>query len=319
MNLFPTGDCGDSRSMALGRARERRARGVSESRNGEVVGSPTIRGVIAWKRAVALVLLSIAAGACETNRLPADEASPERQVKLPVEPPAVVPRPTETELAAAPSPELRAESSSAAGVGPPPIRLTKGLVVDRAAGEVRLEAQSALDAGWLEQAICLAGTREHESLLVIETSPRLVHAALMMLGLEPGRPGRWRVDEGNGAILRIPPEGPRLEILLRFRHPTRGEIEEPLSRWFLRREGDSGPPHPWKFAGSLEETDPRGTVYVAEFSGSVAGLVTFGDEVIAHEEVRSDLVEIEHEPYLVAEDRVPPPGTPVTVVIRPVR
>jgi len=202
---------------------------------------------------------------------------------------------------------------------PPAIRLGPGLDVDRAAGEVRLAAQSALDAGWLEQAICLAGTREHESLLVVDTPPRLLHAALLMLGLEPGRPGRWRVDEATGAVVREPPEGPRLEIVLRYEHPRRGEVEEPLSRWFLARDGEIGPEHPWRFAGSLEETDGDGTVYLADFSGSVAGLVTFGDEVIAHEEVLADRIDVEREPFRVATDRVPPPGTPVSVAIRPAR
>ena len=201
----------------------------------------------------------------------------------------------------------------------PAIRLGPGLEVDRAAGEVRLSAQSALDAGWLEQAICLAGTREHESLLVVDTSPRLLHAALLMLGLEPGRPGRWRVDETTGAVVRDPPEGPRLEIVLRYEHPRRGVVEEPLSDWFLGRDGEVGPLHPWRFAGSLEESDDRGTVYVADFSGSVAGLVTFGDEVIAHEEVLADRLDVEREPFRVAEERVPPPGTPVTVAIRRAR
>jgi len=202
---------------------------------------------------------------------------------------------------------------------PAPIRLARGLEVDRAAGELRLAAQSALDAGWLEQAICLAGTREHESLLVVDTPPRLIHAGLLMLGLEPGRPGRWRIDEATGAVVREPPTGPELEILLRYVHPTRGEVEEPLSKWFLGRDGGAGPAQPWRFAGSLEETDDQGTVYVADFSGSVAGLVTFGDEVIAHAEVLADRIDVEREPFRVAEARVPPPGTAVSVVIRPVR
>lgn len=201
----------------------------------------------------------------------------------------------------------------------PPIRLAPGLEVDRAAGELRLAAQSALDAGWLEQAICLAGTREHESLLVVDTPPRLIHAGLLMLGLEPGRPGRWRVDEATGGVVREAPRGPRLEIRLRYRHPRRGEVEEPLSAWFLGRDGELGPAHPWRFAGSLEERDETRTNYLADFSGSVAGLVTFGDEVIAHEEVLADRIDVEHEPFRVAEQVVPPPGTPISVVIRPAR
>lgn len=214
---------------------------------------------------------------------------------------------------------VRTEPGTSEAAPAPPIRISPGLEVDLAEREVRLAAQSALDAGWLEQAICIAGTREHESLLVVDTPPRLLHAALLMLGLEPGRPGRWRLDETTGAVVREAPAGPELEILLRYTHPRRGKVEEPLSSWFLARNGRRGPTHPWRFAGSLEEVDEQGRVYLADFSGSVVGLVTFGDEVVAHEEVLADRIDVEQEPFRVAEDQVPPPGTPVSVVIRPSR
>jgi len=222
---------------------------------------------------------------------------------------------------AAASPDGSASSAAPAAVtasavppGPALVRLGSRIEVDLAAREIRAEAQSALDAGWLEQAVCRAGTREHESVLVVDFAPSLLHAALLMIGLEPGRPGRWELA-ADGRVVRLAPEGPRLELSV-VRHDPAGErVEAPLTHWIRGVEGHSLPDHPWVFAGSLREASG----YVADFSGSVVGLVTFGDEVIAYEEVLADAAAVDEPALLVREDRVPTPGTTVTLVIRPAR
>jgi hypothetical protein len=193
----------------------------------------------------------------------------------------------------------------------PPLLLPGGIEVDRAAGEVRIPAQVALDAGWLEQAVCRAGTREHESVLVVDLSPRLLHAALLLLGLEAGAPGTWRQEGSPPRVVRVPPRGDRLELFVR-RSP--GSEDEPLTAWIRGTDPAAPlPAHPWIFAGSIVEQDS----YAAEFTGSVVGLVTFGDETIAFEEVFADQDAVEETPFLVREAVVPPPGTPVILVVRP--
>jgi hypothetical protein len=198
-----------------------------------------------------------------------------------------------------------------------PVRLAPGIEVDRIAGEVRVSGQAALDEGWLEQAVCLAGTREHESLVVIDSPPRLVHAALLMLGLEAGRPGSWRLEEDGETIRREPPTGSPIELHVRFTRADGVETTVPLSSWVETARGGSVDAHPWRFAGSrLDARRDGGESYAADFSGSVVGLVTFGDEVIAYQEVRSDQVEIEEAGFLVRRGAPPPPGTPVTLIFR---
>jgi hypothetical protein len=213
------------------------------------------------------------------------------------------------ESAVAPPPSPGASGSS--------VKLAPGIEVDRAQGEVRVEGQCALDEGWLEQAVCTAGTREHESLVVIESPPRLVHAALLMLGLEAGRPGAWLLEADGETIRREPPVGPMLEVHVRFETPDGAETTVPLSRWVETPRGGSIPEHPWRFAGSrFESARDGGELYAADFSGSVVGLVTFGDEVVAFEEVRSDQVAIEEAGFLVRRGQPPPPGTRVTLIFR---
>ena len=197
------------------------------------------------------------------------------------------------------------------------IRFARGLEVDRTQREVRIAAQAALDEGWLEQAVCLAGTREHESLLAIEVVPRLVHAALLLVGLEPGRPGSWMLAEDGVTVRREPPAGDAVELLARFETADGSLQTVPLSTWVETSRGGSIPEHPWRFGGSrLEPAKDGSEIYAADFGGSVVGLVTFGDEVVAFEEVRSDRVEVEEAGFLVRRGAPPPPGTPVTLIVR---
>ena len=52
------------------------------------------------------------------------------------------------------------------------------------------------------------------------------------------------------------------------------------------------------------------------YSGSVIGLVTFGDEVIGFEDVISDQASIHAPEWEVNTEHVPPPGTEVTVIVK---
>jgi hypothetical protein len=59
-----------------------------------------------------------------------------------------------------------------------------------------------------------------------------------------------------------------------------------------------------------------GEHYVADHTGSIIGLVTFGDEVVGFEEVFSDQQSVQPLAWQVRIDHVPPVGTPVTVILR---
>ena len=74
------------------------------------------------------------------------------------------------------------------------------------------------------------------------------------------------------------------------------------------------------FAGSrIRANTPSmgpGEHYVADFTGSVVGLVTFGDEVIAYDEVIADKVDIDAAVWVAWPERMPPEGTRVELLIR---
>lgn len=205
-----------------------------------------------------------------------------------------------------------------AAAGGATVRMAPGLEVDIPAREVRVQAEVAIDRGWLEQAVCGAGTRDHESLLLVRVPASAIHAALLLVGAAPGHPGRWG-HAADGSIRREAPAGDGLEV--RVRGPAG---DRALEEWIHDPvHGRRFPGSPWVFAGSrpagTDPSRPSAAPYAADRSGSVVGIVTFGDEVIALRDVLADRAEVDAPAWQARTEAMPAPGTAVTLVIRPVR
>ena len=198
--------------------------------------------------------------------------------------------------------------------------LSPGLWVDVERRVVRVRGWTCLDSGWLEQVACSPGTREHESLMVTNVSASNIHAALLLIGLQPGSPGNWKAD-GDKVVL-IPATGPRVDVSVEWTDPAGDMRVDGVSRWISDISDRSlYPTDKWIFAGSVvldeAEADRAGVRYLADRTGSLIGLVTFGDELLAAEEVLPDSSEV-HSPEWVATTRaMPPVGTEVRIVLRP--
>lgn len=200
-----------------------------------------------------------------------------------------------------------------------PITPAAGIAVRPDAMTVEVDAVACLDAGWLEQIACAPRTREHEALAVIGVRPSDVHAALLLAGFEPGAPGAWSLQDG--ALGFTPPTGDRLDIDVRYERGG-ATVEESIRTWIVGGDGKTGfPATPWVFAGSFFAPNPEwmgpGEHYVADQTGSIIGLVTFGDEIVAFEEVLADQQDVQPLQWQVRTDHVPPVGTPVTLILRP--
>ncbi len=197
-------------------------------------------------------------------------------------------------------------------------------------GWVRLESEACLERGWLEQVACGAGSREHESLVVVTARASDLHAALLLAGLEPGRPGRWSVDDTGRTRLEAPVGD---AVRMRFEWTDEDGRERSASPvdWIVGEDGRRMDEPVWRFGGSLlidaagRRVDPEartgegagGARYVADLTGSIVGLVTFGDEVIGLEEVIPDATDYAEPAWMVDTEAVPPLGTPVTLVFEP--
>jgi hypothetical protein len=195
----------------------------------------------------------------------------------------------------------------------------EGIAVRPDAHVVEIEAWTCLEAGWLEQIACSPRSREHEALVVVKARPSDIHAALLLAGFEHGAPGRWSYEDG--AISFTPPTGDRLDV--RARYEREGQtVEDPIRSWIVDAEGrPSFPDTAWVFSGSALVENPDwmgpGEHYVADHTGSIIGLVTFGDEIVGFEEVLADQQSVQPLEWQVRIDRVPPVGTPVTLILLP--
>ncbi|MGI9015383.1 MAG: YdjY domain-containing protein [Phycisphaerales bacterium] len=184
---------------------------------------------------------------------------------------------------------------------------------------VIVESIACLDVGWLEQVLCGEGSREHESLVVTKATPSQIHAALLMAGFTPGKPGEWSYD--NQKVTVTKPQGDQLEVLARYQDEDGTTIIEPLRSWIRDHHGEKQfPQDAWIFGGSYMRPAPRamnieGDVYVADYSGSIIGIVTFGDEVVGFPEVLPDQVDVHAAEWEVHTERVPPLGTQVDVIL----
>lgn len=198
--------------------------------------------------------------------------------------------------------------------------------VDRASKLVEFDAVAVLETGFLEQFVCGVGTREHESLFAFAGKASEIHAALLFAGLEPGAPGGWREraqPDGSVEISEFPPTGARLRIEVVLPDGMTRPIE-----WFTRAsplvERPATDPEPtlaqaFVFSGSRFVANRRTGAerYAADASGSIVGLVTFGDETVGYADLLSPSAEIEPQVWEAWSERMPKPGTRVRIRIGP--
>lgn len=183
--------------------------------------------------------------------------------------------------------------------------------------EILIPASISIDSGWIEQIACLRGTREHESIFVVECQPSLVHSALLLIGLESGVPGRWLETKRGDRyeIERIPPTGAPVRLRVRYTDTEGRSVESSVEEMVMGSpDGTVFPPTPWMFCGSRFDREGR---YVADYSGSLVGFATFGDEVLGLPGVISDQVSVDAAVWEIRSEKVPAPGTPVSLVLTP--
>lgn len=184
---------------------------------------------------------------------------------------------------------------------------------------VEFDGEVCLTEGWLEQIVCTPGTREHETLIVSRVRPSNLHAAMLMARFEPGRPGRWTYENDTYAVIH--PTGEAVRISVRYLDGRDELVEHPVSKWVRDHLGEQEfADQPWMFGGSMIAPNAAfmgpGEHYVADMTGSIVGLVTFGDELLGWREVIADQAAVSEPEWEANTDTMPPVGTKVTVILR---
>jgi hypothetical protein len=189
---------------------------------------------------------------------------------------------------------------------------------------------------YLEVLACSPNTREHETIIVSDVKPSHIHAALLLVGLNPGEPGKWTLKDNT--LVASPPTGDRVSVRIIYTDKDGKTIEANPLDWitsttkktaFLDSERATAkaanlPAPGWVFAGSrivksrtaAPNAPDAPEVYDADGSGTIIGLTTFGSEVIAWSRVISPDANIAEPEWIADFTKTPPPDTKVRVQIR---
>ncbi|MDB4353188.1 YdjY domain-containing protein [bacterium] len=217
-----------------------------------------------------------------------------------------------------------------------------GLVVDFKNNCVDLDARICLDAGYLELIACTNGSKEHESIVSVSSKALHIHTALLLLGADNGHPEmRKLVDEENQRWVNLSPRGDPIEVMLVVKNSDGKSVEKPICEFVVRSAGRldevggdvrSDPSENAKqnagksasfskmflFAGSrLRDAGAGPKQYLADFSGNVISIATFGDEVLclpSHQTQKNNALMWQVKPSVL-----PKVGTKVTLRLRPMK
>ncbi|REJ90379.1 MAG: hypothetical protein DWQ34_17530 [Planctomycetota bacterium] len=111
--------------------------------------------------------------------------------------------------AQAPAESPQEKPAAKDGQQPVPLNPEKTVLLDLANKRLLLKTRVALREGVLEMLLCKAQTKEHESILAIDSQAYVIHAGLMALGAEPGSPARFRKEFE-------PPTGQEVELYVNW-------------------------------------------------------------------------------------------------------
>jgi len=209
-----------------------------------------------------------------------------------------------------------------------------GLVINFQKRCVDLEGSICLERGLLELIACTKGSKEHESIVAIKARPMHIHAALLLLGANPGNPAmRKPIDKQGTRWIDIPPKGDPVDVYLVFKNRKGKMVEHPISDFVARAEKspdekvgadanddekDIKFPHTFLFAGSLLRSNgPGPRTYLSDVSGNVISIATFGDELLClpgiHGHQDGSLM------WQIDPAKLPKGGSKVTLRLRPKR
>ncbi len=240
--------------------------------------STTIRNLCVWRRLVSIAV--VAAAVC--IGLPVASSGP------------------------ATGPASRPAATTAPRRGP-----LKHLKIDRRGRRVIVDATVMLRKGMLEFLLCAEGVKDHETLLVTDARPSSLHAALLALGLAPGRPAQWVTPAGEKPVF-ISPAGAALIVTVRWTDKKGATHEVPVTDWMME-VATKKKMHKtrWIFVGSDFINDGR---YWADVEGLHISVTNFASAVI-DVPFKSTSADALRE-FGVNTTAVPPKGTPVKLIIQ---
>jgi hypothetical protein len=162
----------------------------------------------------------------------------------------------------------------------------------------------------LEQLLCRKLTKEHEAVLAADMDARHIHAALIAAGAEPGSPVQYQPYRAA--------RGTRIKVQIQYQDKGK-TVTLPAQKWVRHVKTHKDLEYDWVFAGSRLLPPPEKGLppaYEANI-GDVICVSNFDtallDLPVASSKDNDDLE------YEAATERIPALGTPVVLILEPVR
>lgn len=163
--------------------------------------------------------------------------------------------------------------------------------------------------GPLEMFACTRGTKEHESIVSVHTKAFLVHAALLNIGAEPGRPVQFQPEFR-------PPAGQEIDIEVVWVDPEGERQSARAQDWVRDMRTGKALQHPWVFAGSgFWKDEQTGRSHYQAEAGDFICVSNFASAMldIPVESTQAN----EGLAFEAFTERIPPLGTHVRLVLTP--
>ncbi len=107
---------------------------------------------------------------------------------------------------------------------PVPLNKQGTVLLDVSGKRLLLKTKVVLREGLLEMLCCLKQTKEHESILAIESEAYVIHTGLLALGAKAGSPVRFQPEYS-------PPTGTRIRIFCQWTDMQGKPHREPVEKW----------------------------------------------------------------------------------------
>ena len=98
-----------------------------------------------------------------------------------------------------------------------PLNDNATVYLDAPGGRLWLKTVVVQRTAPLEMFLCRRGSKDHETIVAVESPAFVIHGGLVALGIEPGTPATFAPDETDDDPPRfIPPTGPKLDLVVHW-------------------------------------------------------------------------------------------------------
>lgn len=207
-----------------------------------------------------------------------------------------------------PKPEPKPELAAPKGM----VRLSKEHAVwmDPKRKLVVVDGVVVLREGQLEMFACPKGTKEHESIVAVDSKAWLIHAALLAVGAQAGKPVQYDPEYA-------PAKGPEVEISVLWKDADGKKHRARAQDWVRYEKTGEAMPFPWVFGGSSFWVDPQsGERHYQAEAGDLICLSNFTtamlDVPVESSDAAAEIL------FTAFTEKIPAKGTKVRLVLSPI-